>query len=425
MGQSMLREFIIANREHIIERARQRVRSRMAPKLLDATLEFGVPLFLTQLVEALAREEPSKPLHLVGVPPPTSINHSAALHGHELLRSGFSIGQVVHGYGDVCQIVTELAGKSEAPISSQEFHVFNHCLDDAIAGAVTAYGEQRERDVAYEGTERIGVLAHELRNLLNTAVLSFDAIKRGTVALGGSTAAVHARSLAGLRGLADRSLAEVRLEAGQARLERIGLAEFIEEVQIGAALEAEGHRLQFQVDAVDAELAIDADRQLLASALSNLLQNAFKYSRPGGSVRLSTRAAEAHVSIEVSDTCGGLPPGKAEALFQPFERADAKGPGLGLGLSIALSAVRVHFGQLLVRDVPGEGCVFTIVLPRQLPSPVKLFHVLPDSRHGTASGSGVEPGRGAHSRTPAATGEAQAAFSTTFSQPSRLFKNKS
>lgn len=401
MGQSILRDFIMANREEIIERARQRVRCRTAPKLLEGTLEFGVPLFLTQLVEALAREEPSSQLHLVGGRPPTEINHAAALHGHELLRSGFSIGQVVHGYGDVCQIVTELADESGAPINPHEFQAFNQCLDDAIAGAVTAYGEQREREVAYEGTERVGVLAHELRNLLNTAMLSFDVIRTGTVGLGGSTSAVHARSLAGLRGLAERSLAEVRLEARQAKLERVHLAEFIEEVQFSATLEAEGYRLRFEVDAVDPDLVVDADRQLLASALINLLQNAFKYSRARGTVRLSTHARDDQVLIDVSDECGGLPPGKADALFQPFERAEAKGSGLGLGLSIALSAVRVHSGQLTVRDIPGQGCVFTIALPRQLPSPVKLFQVLPDGRHGSASATGRKGGLGAHVGMPA------------------------
>ncbi|MDF3068536.1 MAG: histidine kinase, gyrase and HSP90-like ATPase family protein [Polyangiaceae bacterium] len=398
----MLCDFIIANRDRIIERARERVRSRTTPKLLEATLDFGVPLFLTQLVEALSREMPSAPLRLVGaspvVDPSSEINDSAALHGHELLKSGFSIGQVVHGYGDVCQIVTDLAHESQAAISPQEFHVFNRCLDDAIAGAVTAFGEQRERDMAYEGTERIGVLAHELRNLLNTAVLSFDAIKRGAVGFGGSTSAIHARSLAGLRALADRTLAAVRLEAGQAKLSPLRLADFIEEVHLSAALEAEGHRLRFEVDAVDSLLAIDADRQLLASALFNLLQNAFKYSHAGGTVRLSTRATDAQVLIEVSDACGGLPPGTAEALFRPFERAGAKGPGLGLGLSIALDAVRVHAGELLVRNVPGEGCIFSIVLPR--PPPAKLLQVLPDGRHGAAPGTQGGPGRGAHSGAP-------------------------
>lgn len=360
----MLREFITTHREQIIEGARNRVRSRTAPHVPEATLEHGVPLFLSQLVEALVLLEASDPNLLGSTPPHTPINRAAAQHGHELLKSGFSIGQVVHGYGDVCQVVTELAWKLDDAISSQEFNLFNRCLDDAIAGAVTAYGEQRERDLVYEGTERIGMLAHELRNLLNTAVLSFDAIQRGTVGLGGSTSAVHARSLAGLRGLADRALAEVRLEAGQARLERVRVADFIEEVQLSATLEAAGHRMAFLVDAVDSELEIDADRQLLASALSNLLQNAFKYNRPSGAVHLGVRATNTRVLIEVTDQCGGLPPGKAESLFRPFERAEAKAPGLGLGLSIARSAVRAHAGELLVRDLPGEGCVFIIDLPR-------------------------------------------------------------
>ena len=122
--------------------------------------------------------------------------------------------------------------------------------------------------------------------------------------------------------------------------------------------------MAFLVDAVDSELEIDADRQLLASALSNLLQNAFKYNRPLGTVRLGVHATNARVLIEVTDQCGGLPPGKAESLFRPFERAEAKGPGLGLGLSIARSAVRVQAGELLVRDLPGQGCVFIIDLPR-------------------------------------------------------------
>ena len=59
---------------------------------------------------------------------------------------------------------------------------------------------------------------------------------------------------------------------------------------------------------------------------------------------------------------GGVPEGKAEQLFEPFSRGDNR-TGLGLGLGIALSAVRANAGDLTVRDVPGIGCVFTIELP--------------------------------------------------------------
>jgi hypothetical protein len=200
---------------------------------MEASVVHGVPLFLSQLASALAQPRLTAPQDSLGsARASTEITDSAALHGHDLLRNGYTVAQVVHVYGDVCQIVTELASETSAPISSDDFQVFNRYLDDAIAGAVTAYGRQREHDLLDENTERSGVFVHELRNLLNTAILSFDAIKRGTVGLGGSTGAIHTRSLAGLRELVERSLAEVRLNSPL--LDRLSLSEFIEEIAANA-----------------------------------------------------------------------------------------------------------------------------------------------------------------------------------------------
>jgi signal transduction histidine kinase len=396
-----LHGFILAHREQIIQRARLRAKDRMGPKSTEAKVENGIPLFLLQLLEALAPAI-SKDAHAVAANDTRQrISDSAGLHGHDLLRDGFTVAQVVHGYGDVCQVVTELASETEAPISTQDFHVFNRCLDDAIAGAVTAYGQQRERDLAYAGTERLGVLSHELRNLLNTAILSFDVIKKGIVGLGGSTGAMHSRSLSGLRALVERSLAEVRLEAGVPLLERVSLGEFIEEIETGAAMEAEGHGLRLAVDSVDGDVAIDADRQLLASAVSNLLQNAFKFTRPHGKVSLVTRATADRVLIEVCDECGGLAPGKVDELFRPFARGSTDRSGLGLGLTIALSAARANAGDIHVRDVPGTGCVFTIDLPRQPSPPASVFRVRADGDPASVT-SGPEPHRSPLLRTPKA-----------------------
>ena len=340
----------------------------MGPDSTEAELEHGIPLFLTQLAEALASVNSTGTVQVAMAEDSKKIGTSAALHGHDLLKNGFSIAQVVHGYGDVCQVVTELASQTGAAISADDFHVFNRCLDDAIAGAVTAYGQQRERELVYQGTERLGTLAHELRNLLNMAILSFDVIKKGTVGVGGSTGAIHSRSLSGLRSLVEGSLAQVRLEAGQLMLERISMAEFIEEIQMSAAMQAREHELVLTVNSVQRDLAVVADRQLLACALSNLLQNAFKFTRRRGTVTLGTRATDDHILVDVFDECGGLPPGKVEELFRPFVRASSDRSGLGLGLSIALSATRANSGDLSVRDIPGAGCVFTIALPRA-PSP--------------------------------------------------------
>ncbi len=341
---------------------------------IEAKMEFGIPIFLTQLVEALGQAASPNALRLVGTDDRAkSIDHTAALHGGELLRNGFTIGQVVHGYGDVCQIVTELAAEVNASIATTDFHCFNRCLDDAIAGAVTAFERQREDTLATEGTERRAALAHELRNLLQTATLSFDVMRRGTVGLSGSTGAVHARSLSSLAALVERSLAQVRLEAGLPQLERMYLSDFIEESETVASMHAVGSGHSFRVGPVDSDLAIDVDRQLLASAVSNLLQNAFKFTPAGGNVSMITRSTEHRVFIDICDECGGLGSGDAALLFRPFTQLRADRSGLGLGLSIALTAVHANAGELTVRDIPGTGCVFTVDLPRHAPPATRLF----------------------------------------------------
>jgi signal transduction histidine kinase len=81
-------------------------------------------------------------------------------------------------------------------------------------------------------------------------------------------------------------------------------------------------------------------------------------------VALRVSSAGDLVRIEVEDECGGLPEGKAEALFRPFEQHGVDRSGLGLGLSISRRAVEASGGKLYVRDMPGVGCVFTIDLPR-------------------------------------------------------------
>jgi signal transduction histidine kinase len=285
-------------------------------------------------------------------------------------RNGFTVGQVVHDSRHVCLSIAELAVQQEVPISSNEFRTLNLCLDEAIAGSVTEYSRQRERAIADQGTERLGVFAHELRNLINTAMLSFESIKSGRVGPGGSTGMLLGRSLMGLRDLVDRSLADVRLDAGIQRLEPISVAEFIEEVEIGAFVHAQSRGLHFAVTSVDRAVSIEGDRQILAAAVSNLLQNAFKFTRQNSHVSLTTRATAERVLIEVEDECGGLPPGKAEDLFRPFEQRGPNRGGVGLGLSICVKAAKANAGEIRVRDVPGKGCVFVLDLPRRPPKQI-------------------------------------------------------
>jgi len=125
---------------------------------------------------------------------------------------------------------------------------------------------------------------------------------------------------------------------------------------------------RFTVSPADENLEVYVDREMLAAAVGNLLQNAFKFTRPQGRVSLRTLATQKRVLIEVEDECGGLPAGKAEELFRPFEQRSDNREGLGLGLHICHRSVEASGGVMRVRALPGKGCVFTIDLPR-LPAP--------------------------------------------------------
>jgi signal transduction histidine kinase len=188
-------------------------------------------------------------------------------------------------------------------------------------------------------------------------------MKRGAVAINGSTGTVLGRSLMSLREVVDRTLSEVRLEAGQQKRARLPVVAFIDEIAATGILHSEYRHIQFTVEPIDPALAIDADPQLLASAVMNLVHNAFKNTPSGGHVVLRARAEAGRLLIETEDQCGGIPPSKGD-LFQVFgNRRGSDQSGLGLGLSIAQKAVRAHGGEISIRNMPGKGCVFIIDVP--------------------------------------------------------------
>jgi signal transduction histidine kinase len=371
----MLHQFLTDNQQELIVRCQVKAALRPPPTVPNEALRHGVPLFLAQL--RMLSSEQSQPEYITtGIVHAANeslvaseIDATASLHGGELLRHGFTIDQVVHAYGDLCQAITDLAFERQEPFQIDEFRTLNRCLDDAIAGAVSEFSAQRDAAIAEmqvkELDERIGSMAHELRNLIQTATLAFAAVKMGNVGPGGATGAVVDRTLVALRTLVDRTLAEVRFSSGLVLFSRpFLLSQFISEMRLSASLEAEHMGCVLTFSEVESDLAVDADRDLLFSAVGNLLQNAFKFTQPGSEVSLRTYAAGDRVRIEVEDHCGGLPVTDPEALFVPFRQAGKDRKGLGLGLAIARKNIEAHKGQLLVRDKPNEGCVFTIDLPR-------------------------------------------------------------
>ena len=359
----MLEHFLAANRETIIARAMKRVAAGETPKPSEEELKNGIPVFLDQLGDALRRERAGRHVNHA------ELKRTAGRHGADLLGLGLTVAQVVSDYGDVCQAITEVAVEQKASITAADYKTLNLCLDEATAHAVTEFTRLRERAASDEGTERLGVLAHEMRNLLLTATLSFTSIKNGRVGANGSTGDVLLRSLLGLQTIVDRSLTEVRLASGRTDVEVISIASLIEELEVGALLQAEARGVRLSVAPVDQDVTIEGDRQILAGAIANLVQNACKFTRQRGQVRVAAHSTEDRVAFEIEDECGGLPPGRAEDLFDAFEQRGADRSGIGLGLLICAKAAKAHQGEVRVRNVPGKGCVFVLDLPRRLVSP--------------------------------------------------------
>jgi hypothetical protein len=374
----MLHTFLDGKRLDLIDRCKAKALRR--PSGVQVTLLHGIPVFLDQLIRTLRIEAEGangNSDRLSGISGAwrsirSDLGEAAGLHGRELLDSGFSVDEVVHAYGDLCQAITELAYEQHVEIHVDEFHTVNRCLDNAIADAVKEYAYGRKvlsDNKALAVNEHHGSFIHELRNHLGTATLAFALVRDGRVTGAGSTGAIVERTHHAMAALIERSIIETRTGAPSgAERKRVSLSGFIAETFLAASLQAEARGCHLVVAEVDPTLAVDVDTVLLSGALMNLLGNAFKFTYHASTVRLDAYAAGDRILISVSDQCGGIPTETVETMFLPFAQGTDRS-GLGLGLSISRKYVEACHGTLTCRNLPGDGCVFTIDLPRRLLAP--------------------------------------------------------
>ncbi len=220
----MLPLFLSNHREALISRCMLKVAERSEPESNQTASHYGIPLFLDQLIQTLEVEKRGDSLSrkLISCPAGgpsecSDLSKSATRHGRELSDHGFTVEQVVHDYGDLCQAVTDLSFELNEQIQVDEFRTLNRCLDNAIADAVTEFSHQRRlisddrEDQALN--HRLGILVHELRVHINAASHAVSALESGRVGFSGATASVLDRSLAGMRTIVERSLAEAGLTA--------------------------------------------------------------------------------------------------------------------------------------------------------------------------------------------------------------------
>lgn len=190
----MLADFIAVNRDEIITRYSAKVEARSLRIPLDAGTEYAGLVFIDRLLSAL-RAGPK-------------FDSDVAVHhrGNGDLDEP-SILPRLAVYGDICQSITELATEMNAPVNVAECATLDRSVDEATARAVTELVSERcepPHAAIRDGDEQLHAFQHEVLRLVNTAILSFDALRSGRVGLEGSTGFLLNRSLIELRSLVDR-----------------------------------------------------------------------------------------------------------------------------------------------------------------------------------------------------------------------------
>ena len=228
-----------------------------------------------------------------------------------------------------------------------------------------------QQQIARAKDEFIAVLAHELRSPLAPIRTSVGIIRaHATHPLVTRCGEIIDRQTAHMARLLDDLLDTSRLSRNTLTLQRarVRLGDVLQAaVEIASPL-IEQQRLELVVDGVDEPVWLDADHARLTQVFGNLLNNAAKYSRPGGRVDLLVRPAPGWVLVSVRDAGIGIAPDMLDRVFEPFTQAtiarDHAPGGVGIGLSLANRLVEMHGGTIQASsDGPGFGSEFAVRLP--------------------------------------------------------------
>jgi signal transduction histidine kinase len=246
------------------------------------------------------------------------------------------------------------------------------------------YEQERQARATAEAATRarenaLAVVSHDLRNPLSTismgATLMLEMMPdNGPSAPHRQTATKILRAAEQMATLLNDLLEVSRMEAGHLSLERSPQAT---EVLIGQALEMfqplaaqRGQRVTVENSVADVLVLCDASR--ISQVFSNLLGNAIKFTRPGGTIALGARRAGEMVQFSVADDDAGIPAEQLPHIFERYWQARTTDRnGVGLGLAIAKGIVEAHGGTIRVES-SSAGTTFTFTIPVAPPGP----HVL-------------------------------------------------
>jgi signal transduction histidine kinase len=244
---------------------------------------------------------------------------------------------------------------------------------------IRAYESERQtveelRRLSALRADFVSLVSHELRSPMAALIGSAQTLRERWRELGveqrESFLGLIAHETSRLAALVEDVLDTSRIEAGTFTY-TFGAVDIGRLVGAAAAAAESGQdEVTVRVDATVALPTVRGDAERLRQVLSNLIDNAVKYSPEGGEVRVATRAEDGRVEISVSDRGPGIPLEQQRLIFEKFGRAklgDKTKPGTGLGLFIARSIAEAHGGGIAVESLPNRGATFTLTLPLDLP----------------------------------------------------------
>jgi len=361
----MLADVLESRAEEIVQRFADRLYQIVASRALDRDdVIDSLRGFLHEVIQGIRADQQSGRVGTASADSPT-----ARAHGQQRFALGFDVASIVREYGALRDVIFVAMEESGEAFSVAEMRSLSWYLVGGIANAATKYAQERDAELRRQTARHVAFLAHELRNPLASMQLAFGKLERqGLGPDSDRPAAIMKKGLGKLSEMIDHALLDVKLQAGgDLDVEEIAVGPFVEALCADCFLDALDRHitLQTEIEAV----SLRADPKYLGSALSNLLRNAIKFTRSGGTIRLRAKDAGDRIIFEVEDECGGLPEGNVHKLFDPFVQLGQDRSGFGLGLAIAKQAVDAHEGSLRVHDLPGRGCVFVLELPAAGPRP--------------------------------------------------------
>jgi PAS domain S-box-containing protein len=281
--------------------------------------------------------------------------------------------------------VLALPGGDEVPIDDSAAPIQRE--DGTIVGVVLVFRDVRQRREAERAQQRVtallreqdqrkdrflAMLSHELRNPLSPMRNAVAVLRREDVTTERWTRAVEVmdRQVAHVSRLVDDLLDVSRIAQGKVRLDKrqLDLGELVHRSLEDFVSVFARRRIALDVHADDVPMWVDADATRLAQVTVNLLQNAAKFTDPGGRVTVALAKENERARLEVRDTGAGMDARTLSTLFQPFVQAEAtirrSAMGLGLGLALSKHIVELHGGTVrAASDGPGKGASFVIELP--------------------------------------------------------------